>query len=278
MALIDEVRRSRELFVNLTQRELKGKYKRTVLGQLWSLANPLALMLVYTVVFAFFFRITPEPGTPSGLDVFPLWLLTGLLPWIFFSNVITQGMGALIANESLIKKVYFPRNVLVLSTSASLLVTWCVEMAVLAAAVIIAGAWSVLLWLPLILLTMALLAVFATGIALMLSIANVHFRDTQYFVGIALQLGMYLTPIIYPLSLVTRQSDAIGPILGPITLVDIYRANPMERFTAVFRSLIYDNTWPTLADAVWVLTAAAASIVLGWAVFRRHERSLAEVL
>lgn len=278
MTLASEFRRSRELFVNLTQRELKGKYKRTVLGQLWSLANPLALMLVYTIVFAFFFQITPDRGDPSGLDVFPLWLLTGLLPWIFFTNVVNQGMGSLIANEALIRKVYFPRNVLVLSTAASLVVTWAVEMGVLVIAIVIAGAWTVLLWLPAIIVAMLLLAVFAVGVALMLSIANVHFRDTQYFVTIALQLGMYLTPIIYPISLVQAQSDRIGAIVGPFTMLDIYKLNPLERFTAVFRSLIYDNAWPTTIDSLVCVTAAAVSLVLGWWIFRRNEGSLAEVL
>jgi lipopolysaccharide transport system permease protein len=278
MSVTTELRQSRELFVNLTQRELKGKYKRTVLGQLWSLANPLALMLVYTIVFAFFFKISPEPGDPSGLNVFPLWLLTGLLPWIFFTNVVNQGMGSLIANEGLIKKVYFPRSVLVLSTTASLIVNWAFEMAVLVVAIVIAGAWQVLFWIPGIVIAMILLGAFATGIAMMLAIANAHFRDTQYFVGIALQLGMYLTPIIYPLHLVTAQSDKLGPILGSVTLVDIYRANPMERFTAVFRSLIYDNTWPTLADSLACILAAIISLGLGLLVFRRSERTLAEIL
>ncbi len=134
---VSEFQRSRELFINLTQRELKGKYKRTILGQLWSLANPLALMVVYSFVFAFIIRATPEPGDPSGLDIFPLWLLCGLLPWIYFSGVVTQGMGALIANESLIKKVYFRRDLLVLSVSAGITVTWTTEMGVLLAAIMI---------------------------------------------------------------------------------------------------------------------------------------------
>ncbi|HEU0164074.1 MAG TPA: hypothetical protein VFQ54_03460, partial [Thermomicrobiales bacterium] len=201
-----------------------------------------------------------------------------LLPWIFFTNVVNQGMGSLVANESLIKKVYFPRSVLVLSTSASLAVNWAFEMGVLIVAIIIAGAWQVLLWLPGVIVAMILLALFSTGIAMMLSIANAHFRDTQYFVSIALQLGMYLTPIIYPLSVVVAQSDRIGPVLGSVTLVDIYRLNPLERFTSVFRSLIYDNTWPSVGDTIACLVATIVSLGFGWIIFRRNERSLAEIL
>jgi len=278
VAVSTEFKRSRELFINLTQRELKGKYKRTVLGQLWSLANPLALMLVYTFVFAFIFRIAPPVGSPSGLDAFPLWLLCGLLPWIFFSNVVQQGMGVLLANEGLIKKVYFPRNVLIFSSAASLAVNWGIEMLVLVIALMIAGAYGVLLWMPIVILFMLLLAIFAVGIALMLSIANVHFRDTQYFVGIILQLGMYLTPVIYPITLVQSLSDDVGNLFAGVSLVDLYRLNPMERFLSAFRSLLYDNAWPTLGDTIACVLLAAVVFALGWVVFRRNERKLAEIL
>jgi ABC-2 type transport system permease protein len=279
LSLAADVRQYRELFVNLTQRELKGKYKRTVLGQLWSLANPLALMLVYTLVFAFIIRIGPERGDPSGLDVFPLWLLCGLLPWIFFSGVVTQGMGSLIANESLIKKVYFPRNVLVFSTGASIAVNWAIEMLVLVIALVIAGAWGIFVWLPFVVVLMALLAAFSIGTALLFSIANVYFRDTQYFVTILLQLGLYLTPVIYPMSLVEQQSERVGGLLGtPITFADIYSLNPMQHFMGAFRSLLYDNTWPQLDDAIACVVWAAALLTIGWLVFRRSERRLAEIL
>jgi ABC-2 type transport system permease protein len=268
----------RELFVNLTQRELKGKYKRTVLGQLWSLANPLALMLVYSFVFTFIIRLTPEPGDPSGIDVFALWLLCGLLPWIFFANVLNQGMGAILGNESLIKKVYFPRSVLVLSSSAAASVNWAIEMLVLVVALVAFGAWGAILWLPLALFFMALLAIFATGMALVLSIANVYFRDTQYFVTIALQLGMFFAPVLYPISLVQEQSNRIGPLFANVSLLDLYRLNPMERFISVFRSLLYDNTWPAVNDVVACVIAAALAIAVGLLIFSRHEKKLAEVL
>lgn len=278
MSLVDDLRRRRELFINLTQRELKGKYKRTVLGRLWSLANPLALMVVYSFVFAFIIRATPDPGDPSGLDVFPLWLLCGLLPWLYFANTVTQGMGSLITNEALIKKVYFPRYLLVLSSSAAIMVNWLTEMAVLVIAIVIAGAWQVLLWTPAVLVAMAMLAAFTLGITLMLAIANVYFRDTQYLVTILLQLGLYLAPIIYPISMVATQSDRIGPLFGDVTLLDLYNLNPFARFTEIFRSLLYDNTWPQVDDVVSCLLWAVASLAGGWLIFSRHEKKLAELL
>jgi ABC-2 type transport system permease protein len=278
MNYLRELFASRELLVNLTQREIKGKYRRTIFGQLWSLVNPLAAMLVYTFVFSFIFRIEPHPGDPSGLNAFPLWLLCGLLPWLFFSNVVTLGAGSLVANAPLIQKVYFSRVVLPLSQVLSRGFTWLFEMGVLVVALAIAGSflWP---WLPLVVVVMVLLALFAAGLALMLSVLNVYFRDTEHFITIIFQIWMYLTPIIYPLSLVQAQSDRVGPLFGtPITVLDIYSVNPLVHFVEVFRELLYDNRWPDggafLACALW----AIGSFTLGLIIFRRNEKGLAEAL
>ncbi|MEO7124046.1 MAG: ABC transporter permease, partial [Lacisediminihabitans sp.] len=179
MNYLKEVWASRELLANLTMREVRGKYKRTVLGQLWSLANPLALMLIYTFVFGFIFRVKPAAGDPSGLDVFALWLLCGLLPWTFFATVVNVGIGSLVANANLIQKVSFSRIVLPLSVVASTGYNWLFEMAVLVIALSIVGGF-VLPWIPLLLVIMVLLALFGSGVSLMLSVANVYFRDTEY--------------------------------------------------------------------------------------------------
>ncbi len=278
MHQLREVIASRELLSNLTLREIRGKYKRTVLGQLWSLANPLAQMLIYTFIFAFVFRVDPGVGNPSGLHIFALWLLCGLLPWTFFSSVVTTGMGSLLANAGLIQKVYFPRLVIPLSAAGSIGFNWLFEMLVLLVALSVFGAW-VLPWIPLVILVMVLLAIFATGIALMLSIANVYFRDTQYFMTILLQIWMYLTPIIYPLTLVKVQSDRLGGLAGTtITLLDVFRWNPMERFVEVFRNLLYDNRLPDPGSMIAIIVWSAVSIVLGLWVFGRHQRTLAETL
>lgn len=278
MSYFREVLSSRELLANLTLREIRGQYKRTIFGQLWSLVNPLASMLVYTIVFAFILRVKPEPGNPSGLDIFPLWLLAGLLPWSFFSSVVQTGMGSLLANAGLVQKVYFTRIVLPLSYVGSIGFNWLFEMGVLVIVLMICGAW-VLPWLPLVILMMVVLAVFAAGLALMLSVANVHFRDTQYFVSILMQIWMYMTPIIYPISLVQAQSDRVGGLLGTdITVLSIYRLNPLERFVEVFRNLLYDNRWPALDDALYCVVCAALAFALGLWIFRRNEKGLAEAL
>jgi ABC-2 type transport system permease protein len=278
MRYLREILASRELLANLTLREIRGKYRRTIFGQLWSLVNPLALMLIYTLVFGLIFRVQPAAGDPSGVDVFAVWLLCGLLPWTFFATVLNLGTGSLVANAGLIQKVYFSRIVLPLSMVGASAYNWLFEIAVLIVALVIVGAF-VLPWIPLLLVIMLLLAMFAAGIALMLSTANVYFRDTEYFVTIILQIWMYLTPIIYPVSLVEKASADVGPLLGtPITVAAIYHLNPMQHFVTVFRNLLYDNRWPEPAE--WLICAgwAIASIVIGLILFRRNERNLAEAL
>ena len=269
---------SRELLANLVSREIRGKYKRTVLGQAWSLVNPLALMVIYSAVFGFIFRIQPPPGDPSGLDSYALFLLCGMLPWLFFSNVINQGLSSLVENAGLIQKVHFNRLVLPFSVVGSSAYNWLFEMGVLAIALLLAGA-AVIPWLPLVVVAMALLALFAAGLALLLSMANVHFRDTQYFMVLILQMWMYLTPIVYPVSLVEEQSAQVGELAGTsITILDIYQLNPMVHFVTLFHQLLYDNRWPDTVEWVWCVGWAVVTLAVGLVVFRRNQKTLAEVL
>jgi lipopolysaccharide transport system permease protein len=282
MRYISELLNSRELLANLTLREIRGKYKRTVFGQLWSLVNPLALMLIYTFVFSLIFRIQPDVGDPSGLNNFALWLLCGLLPFTFLSTVINLGVGSLVANAGLIQKVSFNRIVLPLSLVGSAGYNWLFEMGVLVIALsIVLGVMGGIMvqWVPLVLVAMVLLAVFGAGLALMLSIANVYFRDTQWFVTIFLQMWMYLSPVIYPSSMVRNVSDQIGGLLGsPIRLADIYYVNPMVHFLDLFRNLLYDNRWPDVSTWLICLAWSIVILVIGVVVFRRNERNLAETL
>lgn len=276
MPIISDLRESRELLYNLTMREVKGKYKRTTLGQLWSLANPLALMVVYSLVFSIVIRVQPAPGDPSGLNYFALWLMCGLLPWSFFSNVVNGGMGALVGNENLIKKVYFPRSALLVSNSLAWLYSWSIEMVVLVVAVVLLGGAPYLYVLPVMVL-MVLLTLFSTGVAMMLSIANVHFRDTQYLMGIVFQIWFYANPVIYPATMVQEVSGRVGSFLG-VTVFDVYRLNPFYHFILAFRNLLYDNRLPALSTSLVVLVLSLGVFLVGWRVFDRHQSRLAEVL
>jgi ABC-2 type transport system permease protein len=268
MSALTELRTSRDLLANLTLREIRGKYKRTALGQIWSLVNPIAQMATYSVVFSVLLRAEPDKGDPSGLDVFALWLSCGLLPWLFFSNTVITGMGVLVGNANLINKVYFPRETLVIANMLSWLFTHCFEMTVLIVAVLIFGG-SPLPYLPVTIFLMLVLAVFALGVSLLLSVANVYFRDTQHFVAILMQIWFYLTPIVYPISIVANDHPKVLPY---------YRLNPLERFTEAFRSTVYDGRLPTLSNVVYLIGLSLATLLVGYVVFKRYEGRLAEEL
>lgn len=278
MRFFSDLWSSRELLGNLVLRETRGQYKRTILGRLWSLLNPLAAMLIYTFIFSVVFRIQPEPGDPSGLDIFPLWLMCGLLPWGFFAASLNATSGSLTANEGLISKVYFPRGVLPLAAVGTVGTNWLVEMLVLAIALAIFGS-QLLVWVPATILFMLLLAIFASGLGWALSIFTLHFRDAQYLLSIILQLWMYLTPIIYPVSLIEDASNRVGGIFGSnFTLFDLYTLNPMYHFVEAFRALLYDNRWPDTENFVACVLWSVAAVVVGVLVFKRSESKIAEML
>lgn len=271
MAALAPLTTHRDLLANLTLRELRGKYKRSVLGWAWSLLNPLATMAIFTIVFRLFLKVEPPVGDPSELHVFALFLLCGLLPWNFLAAGVTGGMGALLGNANLIKKVYFPRSLLVGATTASLAVSLLIEMGVLAVALLIAGN-MVLPWLPAVVGVVALQALFVLGLALALSVVSVYFRDMEHLVGIGLQVWFYATPVIYPATLATDE------LSDRPTLRWLYEANPMARFASVYRDLLYHLRGPELSDLLAIAVWVVVSLGVGGLVFWRLEPRLAEEL
>ncbi|MCZ2812342.1 MULTISPECIES: ABC transporter permease [unclassified Modestobacter] len=277
MSVVSDLKDSRGLLVNLTLREVRGKYKRTLLGQGWSLLNPIATLLIYTLVFGFVLRVPVPVGEDSGLQVFVLFLACALLPWNFFNNAVSSGMGSLIANANLLRKVFFWRPTLVVATVLSLNVTFAIELGVLVVLLLLFGSMP-LPWIPLLLLVVVLLTAFALGIALLLSVANVYFRDTQHFVTIGMQLWFYATPIVYPYQLIQDQAARMRAAGNDFPLETIYRLNPLERFVSVFRAMLYDNVMPYWGDLLFCLVAAVGSLVIGFAVFNRSQHRLVEEL
>jgi len=278
MSYLRDIWESRELLQNLTNREVRGKYRRTALGQLWSLANPIAAILIYTFIFSFIFRLPAQVGDPSGIDNYALWLVCGLLPWLFFNRVLTVGTESLVANAGLIQKVYFPRIVLPLSLANATFFTWLLEMGVLVVALSLLGSF-VLPWLPLVALFMIVFAIFAVGLSMIFSIINVYFRDLSYLLTIVLQFWFYLTPVLYPVELVATQSDTLGGLLGtPITLLDLYSLNPVEGFVEIFRNLLYDNRVPDLGTVLVALAWTVSAFGVGAWMYSRKEKMLAELL
>lgn len=263
---------TRELIVNLTLRELRSRYKRSVLGWTWSLISPLSTVVIYSLVFSFFLKVQPPKGDPSGLHSFALFLLCGLIPWTFFQNGLNLGLGSLLANANLIKKVYFPRELLVAATVNSLVVTMLIELGVLGAILLVFGNF-VLPWIPLVLVLVLLEAAFVLGVALVLSVWNVYFRDVQHLVAIALQVLFYTCPIVYPTSYVPEQAHLLGV---EIPLLFLYRLNPLVRFIEAFRAVLYDLRFPSLATLGYVTAWAVGMLAFGLWFFSRLDRRLAE--
>jgi ABC-type polysaccharide/polyol phosphate export permease len=260
-----EAASSGELIWNLALRELRGRYKRSALGWFWSLLNPLFTMVIYTIVFSRILRATPPPGVPSGLDVFGLYLLCGLLPWNFFSISVTTSMATLVGNGSLIKKVYFPREALVLGIIVSGLITFGIELALLCVVLLLFGNF-VIPWLPVLALLVALLAVFTTGVCLLMSSLNVFFRDLSHLWALISQAWFFLTPIVYPLEIV------------PTGLRSIIEANPMTVFVVAFRDVLYNLRFPAWDQFALLAVGSFATLAFGWWVFLRLSPRFAEEL
>jgi ABC-2 type transport system permease protein len=274
MSRLAEYADARELTLNLTLRELRGKYKRSVLGWTWSLINPLANVIIFSIIFSLFLKIQPPTGDPSGLHSFPLFLLCGLLCWNFFAVGMMSGTGSLIANSNLIKKVYFPREILVVSTVWAVLVAFGVEMLVLCVVLLAVGN-MIIPWIPMLLVLMAIETVFVLGIGLMLSVFNVYFRDVEHFINIALQALFYSAPIVYPIRYVPQEAHVLGMTI-PVRA--IYDLNPLVRFVGAFRAVLYDLRFPPIGDIAYIIAWSAAMLALGLWVFSKLERRLAEEL
>lgn len=274
MTTLAEYRTSMELLNNLTLRELRSKYKRSILGWTWSLLNPLATMMIFTLVFRFFLRINPPESRATGLHNFAVYLLCGLLPWNFMTNAVSGSMGSLVGNANLIKKSYFPRELLVISQVGSWIVSLLIEMALLAVALILLGN-MVLPWLPVAILLIVTLTLFVTGLSLFFSVLNVYFRDIEHFVGILFQVWFYLTPIVYPSTLVPLRSDIFGHDLPVRALLHL---NPMFDFVHAFRTLLYDLEMPAFLSLAYLVIVSLITFAGGLLLFGRLEGRLAEEL
>jgi ABC-type polysaccharide/polyol phosphate export permease len=271
---IAEYAASRDLVTNLTLRELRGKYKRSLLGWAWSLLNPVATMLIYTLVFRFFLKLQPPTGDPSGVNNFAMYLMCGLLAWNFLTAGVMGSISALIGNANLVKKTYFPRELLIGSMVASCVVSFLIELALLSVAFLFFGS-LVLPYLPVALLLVVLLTLFVAGLGLAFSVLNVYFRDVQHLVGILFQVWFYLTPIVYPISFVPVRATLFGRDLPVRALYDL---NPIVGFVESFRDLLYDLRLPPSGQVAYLAVVSVAVFAVGMVLFSRLEGRLAEEL
>lgn len=272
------------LIWTFAQRDLKSKYKGTLLGWVWSLTVPLASLLIYTVIFGGVFEMTP-PSMGSRAELaaeaagdtgnFAVWLFAGLVVWGFMANSVNAAMNGLLGTGSLLKKIYFPSYAPALGAVAGTGVQSSIELGLLAVVLLLMGnlGWTWLL-LP---VWLVIFVLFVTGVSTALAILNVYTRDMAHLVGVALQLLFYATPIIYPLSMITDR-DVPGSVVERYHLADLYQLNPMVQFIELFRDLLYGLQPGPIA--AWGQAAAWAAVATLWAVvvFRRRGADVGEMI
>jgi len=257
----------RELIRNLVVRDLKVRYKSSALGIAWSWLNPLLMMIVYTVFFSVFLR--------RGDDIphYPIFLLCGLLSWNFFNDSVFQATGSIVGNAHLVKKVYFPREVLPISTVLSNLVNFLIALPVFFILALISGApltWWVLL-LP---ITILIQVTFTIGLTLFLATLNVFFRDTQIVLGVIMLACFFLTPVFYPIQDVPQQVTVLSITFN--AQLWLRRLNPMASIIASYRDLLYFGTPTGLDFLLRTAVTALVMLVVGYLVFLRYSPRFGE--
>jgi ABC-type polysaccharide/polyol phosphate export permease len=263
-----ELWRYRELIVNLTIRELKARYKSSVLGFFWSLLNPLGMMLVFTVVFTV---MMPN----NQIQKFPVFLLCGLLPWNFFSAGVMTGANSIVANGNLVKKVYFPREALPIASVLANLVNFLLALVVLFAALLVFRVnFSPYLWLlPLVILIQTC---FVAGMALILSTLNVFYRDTLMILDVVMLAWFFLTPVFYPIEILPRSYVLLGLTLDVHRLT--YIINPMASLISAYRDLLYWGYRTDLDFLVRTALTALAVLAFGFWFSVRYSARFSEEL
>ena len=260
IARIKEIMNYMDMIRSLVKRELRGRYQKSVLGFLWSFISPLCQIAVFTVVFTFIF--------PSNVPKYYIYLMAGMIPWQFFSDSISQGSCAIIYNADMTKKIYFPREVLTISTVTAKFVNLLLSMIVVFGFILFSGIGfrPLLILLPFILL---LEYGIALGFALLFSAITVYLRDMEYVVNVILMAWIWATPIMYAPEYLQTNSELIANVL---------RINPVTSVMNLYRDVLYFHTLPEMIDVILPTIWAVALLVIGELVFKRLEGDFAEEL
>jgi len=249
--------RYRELVRNLVAKDLKVKYRGSVLGLLWSLLNPLAMIVVYSLAFQYILRIP--------LKNYPLFLITGIIPWNFFSGAVIASSEAIIGNANLLKKVKFPLEILPFATILFNFIQLLFALLVFFPAVF----WFKTEVTPLILLYLPVLGLqflFTLGVAFFLSSITTRYRDVRHLTEVALMVLFWLTPIIYSISMV------------PGKLQLLIKVNPLAAFITVYQDIIYWGRLPRPETFISMVLWTCLSLGVGYSLFRRRQRVFVEEL
>ncbi len=235
---------------NLTLRNLRIRYRGTILGFLWAFLNPLLMTAILYVVFSYVIKIK--------MPQYPLFILSALLPWTFFSSALNDSANSIVDNANLVKKTYFAREILPLSYVLSNFINLIFSLIVLLMVLLIFRIQALqFVWLlPLILI---IHLIFTVGLGLVLACANVYFRDVGHILTIGLLFWFYLTPIFYPLEMV------------PDKFHQIYMLNPMALVITIYRGVLFESRMPRITDFIGLVLMVGAVFGFGYFVFKRNE-------
>ena len=248
----------RQMIYSLVRKELRGRYKGSALGFLWTFINPLLQLLVYTFVFSIVM--------PNNIDKFYLYLFVGLIPWLFFSGSLTGGAACIINQKDMVKKIYFPREVMPIAYVTSNFVNMLLCFVVIFGVVIVSGVGIrpvTLLYLPII---FAVEYIMCLGGAMLTSALTVYFRDLEYILGIVTMAWMYLTPVVYSIEMV------------PERLRPFMNLNPMTPVIVAYRDILYSKQIPEIGTLANGFILGVVVLVVGYVVFQKLQRGFAEEL
>lgn len=256
MMIFKEIYDYREMISSLVRKDLRGRYKGSVLGFMWTFINPLFQLLVYTMVFSIIMR--------SGIEKYYLFLFVALVPWIFFSTSLTGGATCILGSSDMVKKIYFPREVIPVSYVTSMFVNMVLSFLVVFVVILVTGYGfnlSALLFLPLI---MAVEYFLALGMTLLVSALTVYFRDLSYILGILTMAWQFLTPVMYASSMV------------PEELMPVWGLNPMTPVIEAYREVLYYKQVPHIRTLSMACFLGVFFLLAGEICFRKLQKGFAE--
>ncbi|RJQ43029.1 MAG: ABC transporter permease [Gaiellales bacterium] len=251
----------RELLRTLVSKDIRSRYKGSILGFAWNFAIPLLQLLVFWILFGIIVRVDPPGDYP-----FALFLFTGLLPWNFLANSMTSGSMSIVGNANLVKKIYFPLQVLPLTSVLSQFISLLLGMIVLGVVVLAFGV-GLSQWLLLLLPVFVVQLVFTAGLAYLFACTNVFYRDVEHILGIVVMAWMYVTPILYPISYV------LGKAAWADTAIHL---NPMTGIITAYQAVILDHRAPDWPWFGYSAAVAAALFVIGFSLFNRYKTRFEE--
>lgn len=249
----------KELLIELVKREIKARYKQSVLGYAWVILVPLINLVVLTVVFSYFIRI------PTGNMPYPIFLFTALVPWTFTANAITSATKSLVANSSLITKIYLPREIFPTASILAKMVDLLLTTLILVVFLLIFKInlqWTIV-FIPLIFVFHALLVL---GVSYILSAINVFFRDVQNVINVLLMVWMYLTPVLYP------------PELIPQEFTPFFNLNPMMPIINAYRNTILHGVPPSWQSFSYAALFSVIIFLFGYFFFKKKSKFFADVI